>query len=119
MLAAHAAIAIENAASTSAAASCASSRSATGWRASCTTRSRRSCSASCSTAEAAATLLDRDPDEARGPAARVQELAARGMEELRSLIFELRPPDARERGARRRAAQARRRPARVHGRTSR
>jgi signal transduction histidine kinase len=42
-------------------------------------------------AEAAATLLDRDPPEARVQLARVQELAQAGMEELRSLIFELRP----------------------------
>jgi signal transduction histidine kinase len=42
-------------------------------------------------AEAAATLLDRDPEEARQQLARVQELARAGMEELRSLIFELRP----------------------------
>jgi signal transduction histidine kinase len=42
-------------------------------------------------AEAAATLLDRDPDEARQQLGRVQELAQAGMEELRSLIFELRP----------------------------
>jgi signal transduction histidine kinase len=42
-------------------------------------------------AEAAATLLDRDPDEARQQLGRVQELARAGMEELRSLIFELRP----------------------------
>src|SRR3954451_18810957 len=42
-------------------------------------------------ADAAATLLDRDPDAARGQLARVQELARAGMEELRSLIFELRP----------------------------
>jgi len=42
-------------------------------------------------ADAAATLLDRDPQEARVQLARVQELAQAGMEELRSLIFELRP----------------------------
>jgi signal transduction histidine kinase len=42
-------------------------------------------------AEAAATLLDRDPAEARQQLGRVQELARAGMEELRSLIFELRP----------------------------
>ena len=42
-------------------------------------------------AEAAATLLDRDADAARVQLQRVQELARAGMEELRSLIFELRP----------------------------
>jgi signal transduction histidine kinase len=42
-------------------------------------------------AEAAATLLDRDPDQARAQLQRVQDLARAGMEELRSLIFELRP----------------------------
>jgi len=42
-------------------------------------------------ADAAATLLDRDTDAARVQLQRVQELARAGMEELRSLIFELRP----------------------------
>ena len=42
-------------------------------------------------ADAAATLLDRDPDAARVQLQRVQELARAGMDELRSLIFELRP----------------------------
>ena len=42
-------------------------------------------------AEAASTLLDRDPAGARVQLQRVQELARAGMEELRSLIFELRP----------------------------
>src|SRR4051794_14887669 len=42
-------------------------------------------------AEAATTLLDRDTAAARAQLARVQELARAGMEELRSLIFELRP----------------------------
>jgi signal transduction histidine kinase len=42
-------------------------------------------------ADAAATLLDRDHDAARVQLQRVQELARAGMEELRSLIFELRP----------------------------
>jgi signal transduction histidine kinase len=44
-------------------------------------------------AEAAATLLGRDPEQARGQIARLQELASQALEELRSLIFELRPPD--------------------------
>jgi signal transduction histidine kinase len=42
-------------------------------------------------ADAAATLLERDPAAARAQLDRVQELARAGMEELRSLIFELRP----------------------------
>jgi signal transduction histidine kinase len=44
-------------------------------------------------AEAAATLLDRDPDQARTQVGRLQELARQALDELRSLIFELRPPD--------------------------
>jgi signal transduction histidine kinase len=43
------------------------------------------------TAEAAATLVDRDADSARAQLQRVQDLAKEAMEELRSLIFELRP----------------------------
>jgi signal transduction histidine kinase len=42
-------------------------------------------------AESAATVLDRDPATARVQLQRVQELARAGMDELRSLIFELRP----------------------------
>jgi signal transduction histidine kinase len=42
-------------------------------------------------AEAASTLIDRDPGAARVQLDRVRELARAGMEELRSLIFELRP----------------------------
>src|SRR5919197_445905 len=45
------------------------------------------------TAEAAVTLLDRDPDQARTQVGRLQELARQALDELRSLIFELRPPD--------------------------
>jgi signal transduction histidine kinase len=44
-------------------------------------------------AETAATLLDRDPEQARAQVARLQELARQALDELRSLIFELRPPD--------------------------
>src|ERR671930_1629578 len=44
-------------------------------------------------AEAAATLLDRDPEQARAQVTRLQELARQALDELRSLIFELRPPD--------------------------
>jgi len=45
------------------------------------------------TAEAAGTLLDRDPPAARGHVTRLRELAREALEELRSLILELRPPD--------------------------
>jgi signal transduction histidine kinase len=44
------------------------------------------------TAEAATTLLEREPGEVRAQLQRLQELAQDAMEELRSLIFELRPP---------------------------
>jgi signal transduction histidine kinase len=44
-------------------------------------------------AEAAATLLDRDANEARAQVVKLQELATEALDELRSLIFELRPPD--------------------------
>jgi signal transduction histidine kinase len=44
-------------------------------------------------AEAARTLLDRDPDAARAQVAKLQGLAEDALEELRSLVFELRPPD--------------------------
>ncbi len=43
-------------------------------------------------AEAAATLLDRDGGEARAELERLRELAQEAMDELRSLVFELRPP---------------------------
>ena len=45
------------------------------------------------TAEAAATLLDRDPAAARARLERVGTLARESLDELRSLIDELRPPD--------------------------
>jgi signal transduction histidine kinase len=45
------------------------------------------------TAEAAATLLDRDPDAGRAKVARTGELAREALDELRSLVLELRPPD--------------------------
>ncbi len=44
-------------------------------------------------AEAAGTLLDRDAPAARAQVTRLQELAREALDELRSLIFELRPPD--------------------------
>jgi len=45
------------------------------------------------TAETVATLLDRDADAARGQLGKLQEIARQALDELRSLIFELRPPD--------------------------
>jgi signal transduction histidine kinase len=44
-------------------------------------------------AEAAGTLLERDPGTAREQVARLQTLAQEALDELRSLVFELRPPD--------------------------
>ena len=44
-------------------------------------------------AEAAGTLLERDPLAAREQVERLQGLAQEALEELRSLVFELRPPD--------------------------
>jgi signal transduction histidine kinase len=45
------------------------------------------------TAEAAGELFDRDQDAAREQVAKLRMLATQALEELRSLIFELRPPD--------------------------
>ncbi len=45
------------------------------------------------TAEAANTLLDRDPVAARAKVGRLQELAREALDELRALLLELRPPD--------------------------
>jgi signal transduction histidine kinase len=50
------------------------------------------------TAEAAATLIDRDPAAAREQLVRLRELTAEAMDELRSLIFELRPPEVEVEG---------------------
>ncbi len=44
-------------------------------------------------AEAAETLLDRDPQAARAQVARLGALAQEALDELRALVFELRPPD--------------------------
>jgi signal transduction histidine kinase len=44
-------------------------------------------------AEAAGTLLERDPARARAQVAKLRTLAQEALEELRSLVFELRPPD--------------------------
>lgn len=45
------------------------------------------------TAEAVATLIDRDPARAKAQTRRLQEQARAAMAEMRSLIFELRPAD--------------------------
>lgn len=50
------------------------------------------------TAEAAATVIDRDPEEAKRQLLRLQELTREAMDELRSLIFELRPPAVESEG---------------------
>jgi signal transduction histidine kinase len=44
-------------------------------------------------AEAAGTLLERDVEAARDQVAKLREIAREALDELRSLIFELRPPD--------------------------
>jgi len=44
-------------------------------------------------AEAAATMLDRDPEATRGQLERLQSLSREALDELRSLVLELRPPD--------------------------
>jgi signal transduction histidine kinase len=49
-------------------------------------------------AEAAATLLERDPPAARDQVAKLQALAQEALDELRSLVFELRPPDLEKDG---------------------
>ena len=50
------------------------------------------------TAEAAATQFDRDPDAARAQLARLQTLAREVLDELRSLILGLRPPELQRDG---------------------
>jgi signal transduction histidine kinase len=45
------------------------------------------------TAEAARTLLERDPVAARDQVAKLRDLAQESLDELRSLVFELRPAD--------------------------
>jgi signal transduction histidine kinase len=50
------------------------------------------------TAEAAGTLVERDPDAARAQLDRLQELAREAIAELRSIIFELRPPELDQEG---------------------
>ncbi len=59
-------------------------------------------------AEAAGTLLDRDPAAAREQVERLQTLAQDALDELRSLVFELRPLDLALDGLARGAPQARR-----------
>jgi signal transduction histidine kinase len=50
------------------------------------------------TAESAATVIERDTAEAKAQIQRLQQLAREAMEELRSLIFELRPPEVETEG---------------------
>ena len=69
----------------------ASSRSATGSRASCTTRVTQRLFGVALAAESASTLLARDRDGAAAELKRVSELARGAMEELRAVVFELRP----------------------------
>jgi len=49
-------------------------------------------------AETAVTLLDRDPAAARDQVTKLQTLAQEALDELRSLVFELRPPDLEQDG---------------------
>ncbi len=49
-------------------------------------------------AEAATTMLDREPASAREQVARLRVLAQEALDELRTLIFELRPPDLEKDG---------------------
>jgi signal transduction histidine kinase len=49
-------------------------------------------------AEAASTLLERDPQAARVQVAKLRERAQEALDELRSLVFELRPPDLEKDG---------------------
>jgi len=49
-------------------------------------------------AEAAGTLLDRDPGAARAQLAKLQTLAQEVLDELRALVFELRPADLEQDG---------------------
>jgi signal transduction histidine kinase len=48
--------------------------------------------------EAARTLLERDPPSARDQLTNLQALAQEALDELRSLVFELRPPDLEKEG---------------------
>jgi signal transduction histidine kinase len=50
------------------------------------------------TAEAAETLLERDPAAARDQVAKLEGLAQEALDELRALVFELRPPDLEKDG---------------------
>jgi signal transduction histidine kinase len=49
-------------------------------------------------AESAATLLERDAEAARGQVVKLRALAQEALDELRSLVFELRPPDLEKDG---------------------
>ncbi len=59
-------------------------------------------------AEAAGALLERDPGAARDQVTKLQTLAQEALDELRSLVFELRPPDLERDGLGGALAQARR-----------
>jgi signal transduction histidine kinase len=50
------------------------------------------------TAEAAATLVEQDADAARDQLRKLQRLAQEALDELRSLVFELRPPELEKDG---------------------
>ena len=50
------------------------------------------------TAEAAGTLLERDPSAAREQVMKLEALAQETLDELRALVFELRPPDLEKDG---------------------
>ena len=94
LLAAHAAIAITNARPVRAQPRAVDARpSATGSRSSCTTSVSQKLFGLVLTAESAATLFDRDSDAARGQVQRLQDLAQEALDELRSLVLELRAPD--------------------------
>jgi signal transduction histidine kinase len=49
-------------------------------------------------AESAGTLVERDPEAAKEELSKVRALAQEALEELRSLVFELRPPDLEKDG---------------------
>jgi signal transduction histidine kinase len=49
-------------------------------------------------AEAAGTLLEREPNAARDQVAKLQTMAQEALDELRTLVFELRPPDLEKDG---------------------
>ena len=105
LLAAHAAIAIENARLYERSRELQHRRGAQPARA----RAARlgdasSCSASCSRSSRPRTLLARDPAAAAEEIERVRDLARGAMEELRAVVFELRPASLEARASRARCA---------------